>query len=97
MAELIQTQELAGWIDDYLAYLLREWGGIPALVDEWDEWDEHSRLVFVLDWPIVEDRLQQLAGWAGRDLLDSTQRANYETLLSLVAKHRPTMDRLLAD
>lgn len=97
MAELIQTQELASWIDDYLDYLLRAWRGIPALADEWVEWDEHSRLVLELDWPIVEDRLQQLAGWAERGLLDADQRARYEALLTLVAQQRPTLERLLAE
>lgn len=53
-------------IDGYLTYLWDEWEEVPHLAQEWDEWDELSRLSFVVDWPIREDRLQQLQQWAGQ-------------------------------
>jgi hypothetical protein len=82
-------------IDQYLDYLVRQWEGIPALADEWDEWDEHSRLIFALDWPICEDRLGQLEAWVGQGLLTPTQQARYDLLLTLIVQHRPTLEQLL--
>ena len=44
-----------------------------------------------------EDRLHQLRQWAEQNLLTEAQQARYEELLALVAHHRPTLERLLAD
>ncbi len=96
MAEVAQNAKLSEWIEDFLDYLFREWGGIPDLAAEWDEWDEDSRTDFALDWPICEDRLQQLQGWAEQGLMTPAQQARHEELLKLVAEQRPTLETLLA-
>jgi hypothetical protein len=95
MAEVAQDAKLSEWIEDYLDYLFMEWGGIPDLAAEWPEWDDESRLTFALDWPICEDRLQQLHGWAEQGLLTPNQQARHDELLQLVAENRPTLQRLL--
>jgi hypothetical protein len=97
MAQLTQDAALAAWIDDYLDYLIREWKGIPLLEQEWDEWDEHSKLVFVLDWGVPSDRLSQLRVWADQGLLSSDQRRRYDELRQLVAQHGPWIERILAE
>ena len=95
MAQVAQRAKLREWIEDYLDYLFREWESIPALAAEWEEWDENSKLTFVIDWGVPEDRLGQLRQWAEKDLLTPAQRARYEELLWLVAQHRPVLERLL--
>ncbi len=97
MARVAQDPQLQARIDRYLEYLRREWDSIPALAAEWDEWDEHSRLVFALDWPICEDRLHELRQWAEQDVLTPAQRARYDELLGLVACNRPILERLLGE
>ncbi|HEX5506162.1 MAG TPA: hypothetical protein VFW96_26320 [Thermomicrobiales bacterium] len=96
MAQVAQNPQLRARIEHALAYLRREWQSIPELAAEWDdEWDEHSRFVFALDWPICEDSLHQLREWAKQDLLTPEQHAQYDELLDLVARNRPTLGRLL--
>jgi hypothetical protein len=68
MAQVAQDPQLQARIDRYVEYLRREWDSIPALAAEWDEWDEHSRFVFALEWPICEDRLHELRQWAEQGL-----------------------------
>ena len=80
-----------------MTYLLDERVGVPLLAQEWDEWDAHPQLSLILDWPIREDKLYQLRGWAERGLLTPAQHERYKGLLQLVARHRPTIEELFAD
>jgi hypothetical protein len=97
MAQAIPIAQLQARIDDYLTYLLDEWQGIPDLAAEWAEWEEHERLDFVLEWPIREDRLHQLRERAAAGQLTPRQQARYEHVLDLERRHRPLLERLLAD
>jgi hypothetical protein len=97
MAQVRPDTELQAWIDDYLAYLLTEWAAIPVVADEWGEWEDHQRLDFALEWPICEDRLRQLQQWAAEGRLTARQREQYDELLALERRHRPTLERLLAN
>jgi hypothetical protein len=84
-------------IDRYLAYLVAEWKDVPKVAAEWADWDEHDRLDFVVEWPIREDRLLELRRWAARGLLSAEQHAGYRELEETVRRHRPDLERLLAD
>src|SRR5688572_15821641 len=97
MAQVAQSRQLHEWIDDYLDYLSSEWAGLPDLAAEWDEWDELSKLDFVIEWGVPADRLHQLHQWAEQDLLTPEQRARYDQLMALVAKYQPILDELLKD
>ena len=97
MAHVTHDMTLCAWIDDYLSYLIRAWAAIPETAAEWDDWDEHSQLVFVINWGVPQDRLHQLKGWAADGLLTPAQCQRYQELLQLIEQHRPTLERLLAD
>ena len=70
---------------------------MPLQAQEWDDWDDLSRLTFVVNWPVADDQLHMLNQWAEQGLLTPAQRERYEQLRQLVAEHRPTLERLLAD
>ncbi|HLH23968.1 MAG TPA: hypothetical protein VK066_15705 [Chloroflexota bacterium] len=97
MAQVAKDSEVREWIDDYLDYLFAEWEAIPEVAAEWDEWQDHEQLDFVVEWPIREDRLRELQQWAEQGLLAPQQQARYERLLALVARQRPTLEKLLRD
>lgn len=97
MAQLTQQARLRERIDRYQAYLLKAWQGVPELAAEWPGWDEHSRLAFDLDWGVCEDRLAQLQQWAEEGRLDPLQRARFDQLQALVARHRPLLESLLRE
>ena len=84
-------------IDEDLSYLADEWTSLPEIAAEWDEWEEHDRLDFVLEWPLREDRLLQLERWDAAGQLTATQRGRYAALREFIQRHRPTRDRLLAE
>lgn len=84
-------------IDRELARLESEWAGIPALAAEWPDWDEHSRFVFAIDWPICEDTLGRLLNRERRGVLSLAQQARFAALKALIAQQRPTLERLLAE
>ena len=71
--------------------------GIPDLAAEWPEWDAHSRFSFAIDWPICEDTLGRLLDRDERGVLGPAQRARLASLKALIAQHRPTLERLLAE
>jgi hypothetical protein len=97
MAQIAAEPHLAAQVDRYLAYLHEEWEGVPLLAQEWTDWDELSRLSFAVDWPIREDRLGHLRRWADQGRLTPAQRRRFDDLLALVERHRPMLERLLAD
>ena len=97
MAQVAQDPQLRSRIEHYLDYLTNQWEGIPELAAEWEDWDQDSRLTFVLNWGVPADRLHQLQGWAAQGLLTPGQHARYDGLLQLVERNRPTLERLLAD
>lgn len=91
------TERSHSAIDRYLAYLIAEWNDVPQVVAEWAAWEEHDRLDFVVEWPIREDHLRQLRQWADHGLLTTAQYAGYRELEETVRRHRPDLERLLAD
>lgn len=97
MASLAQRSDLAAWIEDSLDYLIGNWAGIPRIAAEWNTWDEPDRLDFVLEWPLREIRLHELQAWEAEGLLSAPQRKRFRELEKLIQRHRPTLDRLLAE
>jgi hypothetical protein len=51
--------------------------------------------VFALEWTVKDERLAQLQERASQGELTAAQRTRYETLLKLVARNRPLLERLL--
>jgi hypothetical protein len=84
-------------IDREFARLENEWAGIPELAAEWPEWDAHSRFSFAIDWPICEDILGRLLDREERGVLNPARQARLASLKALIAQHRPTLERLLAE
>jgi hypothetical protein len=91
------TDEAGTRVEHFLDYSLREWGAVPSYVAEFSTWDEEIRLAFVHEWAIRESGLETLADLARRGLLTPDQRRRYDHLFALVERHRPAIERLLAD
>jgi hypothetical protein len=81
----------------YFEYLEGEWCDLPEIEREWASWEEMSRLNFVLEWPMREDRLHMLERLASEGRLTSAQVARLERLRALVREHRPIVERLLSE
>ena len=88
------TEEAA---DHFLEMMLRIWGTVPEFEHEWDEWDEDSRLHYVIDWPVTEMELRRLRRWHDEGLFNEDQQRRYETLERYVEKYRPTLERLFEE
>ena len=97
MAQVAQDPRLRGRIEHYLEYLSSQWEGVPELAAEWDEWDQDSRLTFILNWGVPADRLHCLTQWAAAGLLTPDQSDRYDRLMRLVEQHGPTLRRLLTE
>ncbi len=97
MDQLTQDAAVAMRIDHDLDYLIREWRNIPLLADEWDDWDDHSQLIFVLNWAVPNDRLGELRKQADQGLLNAEQQARYDELQQIIAQHEPWLERILAE
>lgn len=97
MAQVAHDPKLQGYIEDYLDYLTKTWRGIPLDAREWDEWDEDSRLDYVLDWGVPADRLHSMREWAAEGLLTEGQMVRFRALLELVARYQYLVDAMLDD
>jgi hypothetical protein len=97
MSQVAQDPKSQAQIEHFLAYALREWAAVPQYAAEFPTWGDTQQLAFVHEWAIREDALDLLRDYARRRLLTLEQRGRYDRLLQLVAEHRPTIKRLLAD
>jgi hypothetical protein len=97
MAQVAPSVETHAWVDRSLDYLLAEWRAMPRIVAAWETWDEHERLVFVVDWPVFDDRLNRLRKTIAEGGLTPDQEPRYRELENLVDRYRPLLDRLLAE
>ena len=97
MAQVTQDPQLQAEVEHFLTYALREWTAVPAYAAEFPTWGDTQQLAFVHEWAIREEALDLLHEHARRRVLTPEQRARYDRLLALVAEHRPTVERLIAD
>ena len=81
----------------YLDYLEGAWRDLPAIEREWPSWEEFSRLDFVLEWPIKEERRMRLEAWAKEGALTPEQFERYRQLQDLMRRHAPILERLLSE
>jgi hypothetical protein len=97
MAQVIQDKELLERIDDYLDYLLKTWKDVPLEAEDWEAWDDFTRLEYELDWGVPNDRLAQLRAWVKESILTPSQQGLYNDLEALIAENQPLLDRMLAE
>jgi hypothetical protein len=97
MAAVERDRDADARIDSFLVHLLAEWAAVPDLAAEWADWSAADRADFALDWPIREDRLQQVAQAARAGSLTGEQALGYARLQQLVTVYRPLVDRLFRE
>jgi hypothetical protein len=95
MAEV--ARDVHTTIDRYLDHLRAEWAAVREIAKTWSQLHQRERADFILDWPIVEDRLLELREYADAQLLTPSQQSRYDELLDLVAKNRPLLEVLLQE
>jgi hypothetical protein len=81
--------------DWFLDYLEREWQAVPDYAEAFETWDAVQQLAFVHEWDVRESALETLRAYAERGMLGSGQRARYNQLLELIARHRPLLVPIL--
>jgi hypothetical protein len=83
-------------VDHLLKRALATWESLPDVEREIDTWDLADQIAFVEEWPLEEERLQRLAQSERAGALDDRQRAEYARLLTVVARNRSVVARLLS-
>ena len=81
-------------VNQLLDELEYQWGRLPTVAAEIDTWEWIDQAVFIEEWPLEEDRLARLEGYAAADQLSPEQRAGYEALVRLIAQNRPVLRQL---
>lgn len=102
MAQVSQTptapDSLHRKIDQYLDYELGAWRSVPEYAARWGEMDAVDREAFHLHWKgVTEAYLCELERWEGEGQLGPGQLAEYKRLQAVIARHRPTLEALLAE
>jgi hypothetical protein len=97
MAHVAVPTNVSAWIDNYLDHLFDVMNDLPEIAAEWDSWDDLEQLDFVVEWGIKRDRLLQLKNWDLQGLFTTDQQDRYRTLLDLLERRQPILDKLLAD
>lgn len=84
-------------IDHLLNYVTAEWEDVTEAAEEWEEWGRDGQILYRLEWPIVESKLERLRSFADRGLLNAEQQTRYNELLRLIERQRPVLDSLMEE
>ena len=85
-------------IDDCLAYLLEEWGGLAHVERRWPSMEAVDREAFHLEWAgVIEPRLRELSEWGAAGVLSREQLASFAALLELVRQRRGFITAVFAE
>ncbi len=87
----ISTQQ---HIDLLLSGLLETWKHLPEVIETIDQWDIVDQIIYVEEWPLVEQRLKTLEEYASEGPVSLGQTNRYDALLQLVERHRPLVAQL---
>jgi hypothetical protein len=93
---MAQVKPVPGSTDWQLDWSLWQWGRLPEVEAEIDQWDQLDQIHFIEEWPLEEERLLQLEQDAVNGHLTPEQLRRYEQLQCLVAQNRPIIQRLRA-
>ena len=90
--------EQAEQIDWALDYLMRKWAAVPEFARLWaTKWEDLDRLDFETEWAIPRSWLAELHQWTEQGMLTAEQCRRYESLLALIERMQPTLDRLFSE
>jgi hypothetical protein len=95
MAQVARQPRSSSLIDKDLTNLLGFWRAVPELQAEWPEWDEFSRVDFIIEWPIEREALIRVKKAAKTGLLNERQQRDWQELQGLIETHRATMEWML--
>jgi broad specificity phosphatase PhoE len=95
MAQVVRLPDFNQFVDHDLDRLLKHWRTVPELADEWPEWDEYSRVDYIIEWPIMRETFVRVAKAAKAGILNERQQRDWQELQQLIETHRATMEWML--
>ena len=72
------------------------WESLPEMAAEWHEWGIDSRMDFLTDWPVTEERTVRLLTMEASFALDDDRAVRLRALRALVERNRPILTELVA-
>ena len=88
------TEAISRRVEVLLARSSEAWRRLPRVEVEIAGWDLLDRIDFVEEWPIEEQRLNELERYAEAGVLTPEQSDRYAELKRLVERNRPIIHRL---
>jgi len=72
------------------------WESLPEMATEWHEWDIDSRMDFLTDWPVTEERTARLLAMEVSLAPNDERAVRLRALRALVSRNRPILEELEA-
>ncbi len=72
------------------------WQGLPEMATEWFAWDIDSRMDFLTDWPVTEERTARLLAMEATLPPNDERVMKLRALRALVERNRPILKGLEA-
>lgn len=96
MAQVTKNPTALNHFERRLATAIGDWEQLPAMAAEWGNWDIDSRMDFLTDWPVVEERTSALLHIEAALPPDDPRAVKLRELRVLVARNRPILAELEA-
>jgi hypothetical protein len=74
-----------------------DWESLPEMAAEWPTWDIESRMDFLTDWPVVEERTQRLLDLERTLPTGDKRRVKLRRLRATVDRNRSVLEWLAAN
>ncbi|MDQ2787109.1 MAG: hypothetical protein M3Y58_19130 [Chloroflexota bacterium] len=96
MAQVTNNLTTLDYFERRLATAVGDWEQLPDMAAEWHEWDSDSRMDFLTDWPVTEERTARLLAMESSLAPDDDRAVRLRALRGLVARNRPILEELEA-
>jgi hypothetical protein len=96
MAQMTVTSTTMDRFEQRLEAAIGDWEQLPEMVAEWAEWDIESRMDFLTDWPIAEERTATLLAMETSLSSNDERKTRLCELRALVERNRPILEQLEA-
>lgn len=88
------TTQIADYIEESLHVVAAEVADLPRILAEWENWPEHARVSYCLNWDqAMSTELQELDTYRRAGEMTAAQHQRYHELLRQLKRLLPLIER----
>src|SRR5437762_10054538 len=95
MAQVAPDWTKLSGVDREIATVIGRWEDVSDVAAEWGAMSEDEQFYYFIDWPVTEEWTERLLAMEATLSPDDERAIKLRALRALVARNRPTLERLI--